>query len=590
MNSNHEGIHAPSRTAKSLMRSLTLVMLMLVAGILGLSAAPAPSGKVKSEKVTISVNQQPLKAVLDQIEGQTGYLFVVNNNVDTKVKVSVSADNEPVRKVLDRILAGKNIFYAIEGTNIVLSRNRLGKDGADAGIPSSDSNITTITGTVFDAEGEPAIGASVRLKGQQTGVATDIDGRFILKGNFSPASRLEVSYVGMKPMTVSVGDGNDLAIHMSNDENLLQEVVAVGYGTQKRVNLTGAVSTVDVGKQLEGRPITSVTSGLQGAVPGLTVTSSNGKPGNNASMQIRGVIGSIQGSTNPLILVDNVEVNDLSVVSPDDIESISVLKDAASASIYGIKGAFGVVLITTKKAKLGEKFTVSYSDNFAWKKPTVKPELAIGSEGATLALLGAYRSKAVSSVTNDINMYWDWSTIERMKEWERVYGGYNLSPELVYGRDYEKINGNLQFYRSWDPYDMMTKSSSFMQTHNFSINGSSGNTSYNVGLGYMGNTGMMKVNNDNQQRYNISFGTRSQLSKWFEFHTKLMYTRTDTENPYEFNSNYDQFYYLYRWPATFPYGTLNGEPLHNSISERAQANMNKVRSNWMRVNLGTVID
>ena len=160
------------------------------------------------------------------------------------------------------------------------------------------------------------------------------------------------------------------------------------------------------------------------------------------------------------------------MVNPDDIESISVLKDAASASIYGIKGAFGVVLITTKNAKIGERFTVSYSDNFAWKKPTVKPELAIGSEGATLALLGAERSKGVSSVTNDINMYWDWNTIDRMKEWERVYGGYNLSPELVYGRDYERLNGNLQFYRSWDPYDMMTRNSSFMQTHNFGINGS----------------------------------------------------------------------------------------------------------------------
>ena len=593
MNPKHEGLYAPSHTAKSLMRCLMLGLLMLIAGAIGLSAAPAPSGKVKSDKVTLTVNQQPLRNVIEQIEGQTGYLFVINNNVDTGTKVSVSANNEPLRNVLDKMLSGKNIFYAIEGTNVVLSRNHLDgshRAGADQDASVDDKGITTVTGTVLDAEGEPAIGASVRLKGQKTGVATDIDGHFTLKGNFSPSSKIEISYVGMKPMTVSVGSGSDLTIHMSNDENLLQEVVAVGYGTQKRVNLTGAVSTVDVGKQLEGRPITNVTSGLQGAVPGLNVTSSNGKPGNNASMQIRGVIGSIQGSTNPLILVDNVEVNDLSVVSPDDIESISVLKDAASASIYGIKGAFGVVLITTKKAKLGEKFTVSYSDNFAWKKPTVKPELAIGSEGATLALLGAERSKGVSSVTNDINMYWDWNTIERMKEWERVYGGYNLSPELVYGRDYEKINGNLQFYRSWDPYDMMTKSSSFMQTHNFSINGSSGKTSYNVGLGYMGNTGMMKVNNDKQERYNISFGTRSQLSKWFEFHTKLMYTRTDTRNPYEFNSDYDQFYYLHRWPATFPYGTLNGEPLHNSISERAQANMNKIRSNWMRVNLGTIID
>lgn len=589
MNLTREGREVPSHATKSLMRSLVLALLFITASAAGLWAEPSPSTKVKSEKVTLQVNQQPLKTVLDQIESQTGYLFVVNNNVDTKVKVSVSANDEPVRTVLDKVLSDKDIYYAFEGTNIVLSKNRLGGSRAVAA-EADNTGQTTVTGTVLDSDGEPAIGASVRLKGQKTGVATDIDGHFTLTGNFTPQSKLEISYVGMKTMTVAVGDGTDLDIQMAGDTELLQEVVAVGYGTQKRVNLTGAVSTVNVGRQLDGRPITNVTSGLQGAVPGLNVTSANGKPGNNASMQIRGVIGSIQGSTSPLILVDNVEVNDLSVVNPDDIESISVLKDAASASIYGIKGAFGVVLITTKNAEIGERFTISYSDNFAWKKPTVTPELAIGSEGATLALLGAERSKGVSSVTNDINMYWDWNTIDRMKEWERVYGGYNLSPELVYGRDYERINGNLQFYRSWDPYSMMTKSSSFMQTHNFSINGSSGKTSYNVGLGYMGNTGMMKVNNDKQERFNVSFGTRTQLNKWFEFHTKLMYTRTNTENPYEFNSTYDQFYYLYRWPATFPYGTINGEPLHNSISERAQANMNKVRNNWMRINLGTKID
>lgn len=570
-----------------LLRGLLIVMLALITGAAQLWAEPALPNKVKSEKVTLSVTRQPLQNVLNQIESQTGYLFVVNNNVDTQVKVSVKADNENVRTVLDRTLGVKGIRYAIEGTNIVLTRNPInGEEKATRQTATSG----TITGIVYDEEGEPAIGASVRIKGQKTGVATDLDGNFALKGSFTPKTQIEITCVGMKPVTVTVGDGSNLRIHMTNDSNQLQEMVVVGYGQQKRVNLTGAVATVDVDKQLEGRPITSITSGLQGAVPGLNVTSANGKPGNNATMQIRGVLGSIQGSTSPLILVDNVEVNDLSVVNPEDIASISVLKDAASASIYGIKGAFGVVLITTKKAQLGEKFTISYSDNFAWKKPTVTPELAIGSEGATLALLGAQRSKGVSSVTNDINMYWDWNTIERMKEWERVYGGYNLSPELVYGRDYERINGNLQFYRSWDPYDMMTKSSSFMQTHNFGINGSSGNTSYNVNLGYMGNSGMMKVNNDKQDRYTISFGTQSQLTNWFNFRTKLMYTRTDTQNPYEFNSTYDQFYYLYRWPATFPYGTINGEPLHNSISERAQANMNNIKNNWMRINLGATVN
>lgn len=567
-----------------LLKGLIVAFLAVCIGAFGLSAAQP--GKVKSQTVTLTVANEPLKDVLSKIESQTGYLFVVNNNINTADPVSLTATSEALPKVLDRMLKGKGIYFAIEGSNIVLTRNR-----PLAGADEDKSDVlTTITGRVFDEEGEPAIGASVRIKGAEGGVVTDVDGNFTLRGNFTPSTQIEVSYVGMKPVTMRAGSGKDLAIHLATDANMLNEVVAVGYGTQKRVNLTGAVATVDVNKQLGSRPLTNTTNALQGAVPGLRVTAANGKPGNKSSMQIRQALGSINGSTEPLILVDQVEINDLSLINPDDIESISVLKDAASASIYGVRGAFGVILITTKKAKAGEKFTISYSDNFSWKTPTIKPELATGSEGATLALLGVERSKGVSSVTNDIGMYWDWNTIDRMKEWERVYGGYNLSPELVYGRDYEKLNGSLQFYRSWDPYDLMMKKSSFMQTHNFAISGTSGKTAYNVGLGYLGNSGMMKVNNDEQQRYNVSFGTQSQLKDWFEFHTKLMYTRTDTENPYQFNSTYDEFYYLYRWPATYPYGTVNGEPIRNSITEREQANRNKITNNWMRLALGFTLN
>lgn len=578
------------RTASLAMGLAAAAVTLVSAGCpaVGYAAEAAPAQVTMAKTVSLTVKDQPLKSVLAMLEKQTGYLFVINGNVDTSAKVSVDAKNRPVAEVLDKLLAGQGINYAIDGHNIVLSRNSLsGNAEGQAAADNAKGTVTTITGTVNDPDGEPCIGASVRVKGSPAAVATDIDGHFVLKGHFKPNQLLEVSYIGLKTKSVKVGNGRDLNIDMEGDVNMLQEVVAVGYGTQKRVNLTGAVSSVDVNKQLDSRPITQVTNALQGAVPGLTVHASNGRPGSTSTMKIREGIGSINGDTNPLILVDNVEVNDLSLINPDDIESISVLKDAASASIYGVRGAFGVVLITTKQAELGEKFTVSYSDNFSWKKPTVVPELATGSEGATLALLGVERSKGVHSVTTDNNMYWDWNTVERMKEWERVYGGYNLSPEMVEGRDFEKLNGYIQFYRSWDPYEAMMKKSSFMQTHNFAINGSSGKTSYNVNLGYMGNTGMIKVNNDEQKRYNVSFGTRSQLKDWFEFHTKLMYTRTDTENPFKFGSStYDEFYYLYRWPATYPYGTYNGKPVRNSVTEREQANRNKIRNNWMRISLG----
>ena len=577
------------------LRGLFVALAMIVGGMCSgaFTMQAAPGEKVHSQTVTLNVQDAPLKQVISQIESQTGYLFVVNDNVDTQIKVSVKSNKENVDKALGRMLKGTGIYYAIEGTNIVLSKNaKLGKtEKTETPVAQTGTGLTRVTGTVFDEIDEPAVGASVRVKGEKNGVATDVDGNFVLTGNFTPDTQLEITYVGMKPAFVKVGDGKNIKVSLTPDANTLDEMVVVGYGTQKRVNLTGAVSTVDVSKQLEARPITSVANGLQGSAPGLFVTSGTARPGDTSSLSIRGVLGSLNGSTSPLILVDNVEVNNLDVVNPDDIESISVLKDAASSSIYGIKGAFGVVLITTKKAKAGEKFSVTYSNNFAWKQPTVVPELASGSEGATLALLGAQRSKGVTGLTNDVNMYWDWETIERMQEWERVYGGYNLSPELVYGRDYEVLNGRLNFYRTWDPYNTMMKKNAFQQTHNFSINGTSGNTSYNVGLGYLGYDGIVKVNNDKQNRYNVTFGSQTQLKSWLQFHTKLMYTRTDTENPYEFNNSADEWYYLYRWPAIYPIGaTLNGEPIRSAYSEREQANMNKITNNWMRINLGTQID
>lgn len=452
-------------------------------------------------------------------------------------------------------------------------------------------SVTKITGTVVDTDDEPLIGATIRVAGTSQVTATDIDGRFTLTGSYTPATMLEVSYVGAQPKQVKVGNGQELRIVMSESANVLNDVVVVGYGTQKRENLTGAVSTVDVKKQLEGRPITNVASGLQGSTPGLTVRNTNGALGSDPSMKIRGIIGSVNGNSNPLILVDNVECSSLQNINPDDIESISVLKDAAASSIYGVKAAMGVILITTRQGKIGEKFTVSYSNNFSWKKPTVKPELATASEGAQMSLDMLHRFKPANlGVYNDINMYWDENTIERMQEWERVYGGYNLSPEYIKGRDYDIVNGNLEVYRSADPYSMFMRKTSFQQTHNLSLTGSSGNTGYNISLGYLGTDGLVKVNNDKYRRYNISFGSNTKLNDYVDVRSKVLYTRYENDTPFVFNSSsYDQFYYLYRWPANYPYGTIDGKPIRSSITEREQANMNKKTNNYLRLSLGATV-
>lgn len=232
----------------------------------------------------------------------------------------------------------------------------------------------SISGMVVDADGEPIIGASVMQKGTNTGTATDLDGRFTLK--VKRGTPLTISYVGFEPQTVLAS--NDMQVVLKSSTELLDEVVVVGYGVQKKVNLTGAVANIDVEEAVASRPITDIAKALQGVSPGVNVTTNLGGVGVESTIKLRGSTGSLSasGGTSPLILVDNVEVPSLSMVNPDDIESISVLKDAASSSIYGTRAAWGVILITTKTGKKNEKPRITYSNNFAWSTPTTMPQVA----------------------------------------------------------------------------------------------------------------------------------------------------------------------------------------------------------------------
>lgn len=231
----------------------------------------------------------------------------------------------------------------------------------------------SVTVTVVDTKGEPIIGANVIEKGTTNGGITDLDG--VSKLNVKPGAILQVSFVGYT--TQEVKATSVMKVVLKDDTELLDEVVVVGYGAQKKVNLTGAVANVDVQEAIASRPVTDIAKALQGITPGLSITTNVGGIGVDSNIKLRGATGSLSATegTSPLILVDNVEVPSLSLVNPDDIASISVLKDAASASIYGTRAAWGVVLITTKTGKKNDKPRVTYSNNFSWSTPTVMPQV-----------------------------------------------------------------------------------------------------------------------------------------------------------------------------------------------------------------------
>lgn len=250
-----------------------------------------------------------------------------------------------------------------------------------------------------------------------------------------------------------------LKVVLKEDTELLDEVVVVGYGSQKKANLTGAVANVDVNEAIASRPITDVAKALQGVSPGLTITNNQGGVGTESNIKLRGSYGSINATsgTTPLILVDNVEVPSLNLVNPDDIESISVLKDAASASIYGTRAAWGVILITTKQGKTNEKVQVSYSNNFAWQTPTILPELSSTVDNATYIMEVLERQGKTSG--SSIGFSVDRDYIGRLQEWENNYGHMSQEElgEIQLGRDVEILNGKTYWYRPFDAVEEFTK-------------------------------------------------------------------------------------------------------------------------------------
>lgn len=418
-----------------------------------------------------------------------------------------------------------------------------------------------VSGRILDSSGQPVPGASVIEKGTTNGVNTDIDGKFTI--SVKSGSSLEVSCIGYE--TVSVAASENLSVTLREDTQFLDEVVVVGFGTQKKVNMTGSVAAVDVDKAFGSKPITDVSKGLQGVVPGLSITYNSNDLNASPTMKIRGT-GSINGDNTPLILLDGVEVPDLSFVNPDNIKSISVLKDAASASIYGSRAAWGVVLITSKDGSaVKDKVSITYSNNFSWNQPIGLPKYISDKEGVLAQLEeGMLAQKNVDgSRIEAFGMYYD--TIGKgITTWFDKYSGNLSNPVYKYGEDYEFIEGTPYYYRVSDPNKEIFKTS-FSQTHNLSVTGNTGKTNYNIGLGYTMNDGTLKAAKKNDvKRYNLNLSTNTQVKNWLNIGTKVMYVEKEYEYPYGYSQSKGAtglLYYVMRFPAFFPFGISDGSKL-----------------------------
>ena len=428
----------------------------------------------------------------------------------------------------------------------------------------------------------PLTGASISVPTSKKGVATDALGTFSI--DLHGAKTFTVSAVGYKPQLIPVAGSGTYQVDLELSDKAMDQVVVVGYGTQKKADLTGAVATVDVTKTFASKPIDDPTKALQGVVPGLTIQYGNGGLTAGADIKLRG-IGSINGTSRPLILVDNVQTDDLSVINPMDIESISVLKDAASSSIYGARAAFGVVLIKTKTGRKNQKASISYSNNFSANTPTVLPDFA-DPVGELQALHDAgVRSGVSTPETFGMDLV---KLRQGIINWKQQYAKTNTGLEMVKGQDWDvdPTSGVTYFYRVWDPKKEMLNNYTFSQQHNLSISGGSDKISYYLSGGYSYDGGILKMNPDDVKKYNITASVTASPTPWLDVNVKTLFRNYQYDYPYQYQ---DYWYYFWRWGAYFPYGTYQGHYFRVNSAYMDAASQGTLTDNYSRVDLGATV-
>lgn len=479
-------------------------------------------------ELSLSMRDTKVKDVLKEIENSTEFYFLYNNHlIDVERSVNIEAEQANVNDVLDKIFKDEEVKYRVYDKSIVLV-----PEGISTPDDGAQEETKTITGVVKDDQGYTMPGVTVAVVGTTKGGITDMDGKYTLTG-IESGSSLTFSFVGMKSQTVAIAGKSTIDVSMKIDAIGIDEVVAVGYGQQKKANLTGAVTSVNVEKIVGDRPLTSITSALQGSVAGLQISTGDAKPGSNPSYNIRGTT-SINGGS-PLVLVDNVPM-DVSSVNPEDIETVTILKDAASSAIYGARAAFGVILITTKRIDKNAKFTLNYNNNFGFQKATTLPEYA-----TPLETVQRYKD----SGTTD---YW---TTQNIDTWLGYLNEYEADPSK-YPEGQVVDNGTTYYLAASSPIDDMFDDFGFVQNHNLSASGGKEDVSYRFSLGYNNNDGIFITDKDSYNRLTLSAYTSADVTDWLTQDIDIKYSKSEKSNP-----DGNQF----GWAATdaswTPTGTVN---------------------------------
>ncbi|MCD7937749.1 MAG: TonB-dependent receptor, partial [Tannerellaceae bacterium] len=486
-------------------------------------------------QVNLSIKNTTLRDAFEEIREQTGISIVYSNEViDDKTVVSLDEENISIEMALSLLLANENCSYRIENNQVILyPKAPVVKEAA----PKQAQQSLTVKGVIKDEFGEPVIGAAVAITGTGQGTITNMDGEFTLEG-VTKGTKLSISYLGYKTQVVTVDDSL-LIITLQEDNVGLEEVVVVGYGVQKKVNLTGSISTVSA-DDLVGRTNTNLLQSIQGTSPGVTVIS---RPGQNPTINVRGR-GNLKTSA-PLYVIDGAISSEDAFVAldPNSIESVSILKDAASSAIYGSRAAYGVVLVTTKQGR-SEGYRVNYNGFVGIKQETYKPKVVSSEWEARIINEAAINAGGQAQISDEV--------IEKYRN--------GSEPDL---------------YPNTDWYGLIFDNSAVMTSHTVSFDGVAGKTSYYASLGYMYDDSFTP--GQSNDRYNANLNVNSQVKPWLRVRAGARYIESKMNQ----DAGDISLAYLLQSPPSYVARQSNGE--YGTVQGGTDASGTFVLRNPLRV-------
>lgn len=540
---------------------MRLIILMLILGVNSLLATSAYS---QSIKISLLMSNSRVEDVLNKIESQSEFHFLFNQKlIDINRVVSITANNETIEVVLDKLFAGTFVKYHMIDRQIVLTTTPT--------IQNQQQNQgKKITGTVTDANGISLPGVSVVVEGTAIGVTTDNDGNYTL-GLPIDAKVLTFSFLGMMDHKVDIGSQTIINVTLTEETIGIDEVVVIGYGTQKKVNLTGAIEQINT-RDIALLSGPSIATSLQGLLPGLNIQLNSGNPGENPDINIRG-FNSINGG-GPLVLVDGIQGN-IERINPSDIESVTVLKDAASSAIYGARGAFGVILITTKQGKEGE-MVVNYSNNFGVTTPTTRTDYISDPYlyGKTIdAAIYGYNGTNYTGYNEA-----DWDIIKKVS-----------TGEIAPYRELQ-ANGTYKFYDKTDWYSYLFKKWQPTENHSVSISGGNKKIQGYLSGRYYKTSTIQNIVDAPLTKYNLKANVNFKATDWLEISDNIQYNTSDQIEYGGYKTGFGgiwsntTWYYLYAFQPNKIDGIsydYAGGGAHAALEDK---------SNWIRYNSEQLIN